>query len=78
MKEIKLATKNNLFGEVEYNCLRDKINDKVLPLLKLVVMKRNYGAKSGGCARGSYQRVRAGKSEVPSLNPGFYSLNYRR
>ena len=41
-------------------------------------MKRNDDAKSKGCARGSYQRVWAEKSEVPSMTPGVYSLNHVR
>ena len=75
MKEIEnLDAKNDCFGEIDCKLLTQEMKDKVLPLLVIMVMKRDSGIKSRGVANGSLQIFHTNKSECTLLTPYFYSL----
>ena len=77
MKEIRnLAVKNDCFGGVGYNKLSQEMKHKALPLLMLMILKRNGEIKSRGCANGSYQTVCTENNERASPIPDFYSVKH--
>lgn len=77
MKEIRnLATKNDCFGELNYDEMTDEMKKNALPLLIFMVMKQNREIKSRSIANGSYQRTCTDKNEVSSPTPDFFSIKY--
>ena len=77
MKEMhNLEIKNNCFGELKHESQTDEIKRRDLPLLMLMVLKRNGEMKSRGVTNGSLQRMCADKAERTSQTPYFHSLKY--
>ena len=76
MKEIrKLAEKNNCFGEVNYDSLTKRMKNEALPLLMLMVAKRNGIIKSRGVANGSAQKIHTIKEDFRRLLHAFVYLS---
>ena len=65
-KEISiLAVKNRYFGEIEHESPTHEMRDKYLPLLMLIVMKRNGDIKSRGVAHGDMRCYTLTRMELP-------------
>ena len=78
IKEILNLTKNDCFGETDYNTLKQEANDKALPILIFMILKRNGILKTRGCVNGSVQRLYTSKEEVSSPRPDFYAFKIIR
>lgn len=76
MKEIKNLVKNECFGVLEYEKLTQEMEDKALPILMFMIIKRNGLLKTRGVADGSVQRLYTNKDDVSSPTPDFYSFKY--
>jgi hypothetical protein len=76
MKEIINLTDNDCFDETEYEKLSQDAEDKALPILMFMVLKRNGSLKTRGCANGSVQRLYTNKEDVLSPTPDFYAFKF--
>ena len=76
MKEIKNLTGNDCFGEVDYDKISQDDEDKALPILMFMVLKRNGLLKTRECTNGSVQRLYTNKADVSSPTPDFYSFKF--
>ena len=79
MKEMKnLVEKNDCFKEVDFNSLSDEMKSKAMPLLMLMISKRNRVFKSRGVAYGGCQKICIDKDDCSSPAPDFYAFKYVR
>ena len=77
MKEIRNLVDNECFGELDYSSLTQEMKDnKALPILMFMVLKRNGLLKTRGVADGSVQRLYTNKEDVSSPTPDFYAFKY--
>ena len=68
--------KNECFEETGHENLTQEMKDRFLPLLILMVMKREGDIKSIEVANGSFQRLHAEKSYCSSSTPDLYSFKH--
>ena len=65
-----------MFGEFQCDSLTKEMKWRVLPLLMLMMLKRNGDLKSRGTANGSFQIVHTDKVDFTSPTPDFYALKH--
>ena len=76
MKEISnLEIKNECFDEMNYESLSQEKKDKALPLLALMIVKRNGITKTRGVTNGKHQKLYS-DSDCSSPTPDFYALKH--
>ena len=75
--EIKnLAIRNESFGEIPRKSLAQEMKDMTLPLLVLIVEKRNETLKSCSITNGSFQRVCTIKEDYASPTPDVFPFKH--
>ena len=69
-------TENDCFGKTDFSNLGQEENDKALPILKFMILKRNELLKTRWCANGIVHILYTSKEEVSLLTPGLYAIKF--